>query len=297
MTDPTPAAAPAPAAPVEKLAGTPPPEAKAKPPVAKAPEPEPTEEYEIDGKKVQLTKTQARTAIQKAAAADKRLQEAAEKRKETEALAKLFEEDPEAALRKLGKDPEKLFGAHLEKKAKQALMTPEQIAAEKTQKELDDLRAKDAATQKEKTEAAQKAADAKTAEMLEVDLVTAADKYNLDRDPDVLDGMCAIGIEFLDDYGIRLSPDQLAQEYLRREDEGISKRDAKKLSKLEGKKLLAYLGEANLAKVKAALAAADAESLNAIPPPQVKPRVQVKAHTREVKGHIRETDFDKKFGL
>lgn len=294
MTDPTPAAAPA--APAEKLAGTPPPEAKAKPPVAKAPEPEPTEEYEIDGKKVQLTKTQARTAIQKAAAADKRLQEAAEKAKKLAADEKEFEEDPEAYYRKRGKDPEAVFAKHLEKKAKQALMTPEQIAAEKTAKELEDLRAKDAKSQEEKSKAAKAAADAKTAEMLEQGLVAAADKHNLDADPDVLDEMCAIGIEYLE-HGIELTHDQLAQEYLKREAEGISKRDAKRLSKLEGKKLLEYLGEANLAKVKAALAAADAESLNAIPPPVVKPKVQVKAHTREVKGHIRETDFDKKFGL
>lgn len=297
MTDAVaPAAAPVPAAPVEKpIAGAPPPE-KPKA-VAKAPEPEPTFELEIDGKKTTMTHTQARTELQKRAAADKRLQEAAEKAKKLAADEKEFEEDPEAYYRKRGKDPDAILSKHLERKAKLALMTPEQIAAEKTSKELEELRAHKEKTEKAALEAKQREADLKTAEMLETEMVAAADKYNLDRDPDVLDGMCAIGIEFLDDYGIRLSPDQLAQEYLRREDEGISKRDAKKLSKLEGKKLLAYLGEANLAKVKAALAAADAESLNAIPPPQVKPKIQVKAHTREVKGHIRETDFDKKFGL
>lgn len=298
MTDPTPAAAaPVPAAPVEKpIAGTPQPEkpkAETKP---KAPEPEPTFELEVDGKKTVLTHTQARTELQKRAAADKRLQEAAEKAKKLAADEKEFEEDPEAYFRKRGKDPEALFAKHLEKKAKLALMTPEQIAAEKTQKELDDLRAKDAAAQKEKTEAAQKAADAKTAEVVERGLIEAADKYGLDADPDVLDGLAAIGGEYLD-HGITLSFDQIAQEYQRREQDHIAKRDTKRLSKLEGKKLLEYLGEANLAKVKAALAAADEESLKAIPPPQVKPRVQVKAHTREVKGHISESQFDKKFNL
>lgn len=289
MTDPTPAAAPV-APPVEAPAAT-------KAPAAKAPEPEQSDEYEIDGKKVMLTRTQARTAIQKAAAADKRLQEAAEKRKETEALAKLFEEDPEAALRKLGKDPEKVIADHLAKKAKQALMTPEQVEAERLKREHDELKSEVEKSKKEKAELANKEKDAKTAEMLEAGLVAAADKYGLDSEPEVLDQLCAIGIEFIDDYAIVLTPDQVAQEYLRREGESISARDRKKLSKLEGKKLLEYLGNPTLEKVKAAMAALDAESLKQIPAPVKAKTTQVKAHTREVRGHISESAFDKKFNL
>jgi len=269
-------------------------------PVAtKAPAPEPSEEYEIDGKKVSLTRTQARTAIQKAAAADKRFKEAADARAKQEDWEKLFDEDPEAALRQRGKDPEKAFAEHLAKRAKQALMTPEQIEAAALKEKLAKFEAESAKSTAEKKKVAEAELDAKNSEIMQSKLIAAADKYSLEATPEVLEGLCDVAIDLME-YGTEPSPDQIAQEYQRRELEGIEKRDAKKMSKLSGKALLTYLGSANIVKLKAALAEADVESLKGIPAPvtKVRPAAAAKVQPRDARGaYIRENDFDKKFGL
>lgn len=281
----------APAAPAS-AAATPPPV------VTKPAEAEPTFELEIDGKKTSLTHTQARTELQKRAAADKRMQEATEKQKKLDALLKKFEEDPEAALKELGKDPAKTIAAHLERKAKEALMTPEQVEAARLKAERDEYKAKHEATEKEKLAAAQKEADARNSQAMEEQLVAVADKYNLDADPQVLEELCDVAIELLE-YGVAPTADQVAQEYMRREKEHIEARDRKRLSKLEGKKLLEYLGNPTLEKIKAAFAQLDAESLKNIPAPVVKKKAEAPvARPRDEKGkYVNEQSFDRKFGL
>ncbi len=294
MSDGAVAAAPvdAPAAPVEA-------KAPLKPPVAKAPEPEPSEEYEIDGEKVTLTRTQARTEIQKSRAAAKRMQEATEKQRKLDADQKEFEEDPEAYYRKRGKDPEKVFAEHLAKKARQALMTPEQVESERQAKELAELKADKAKTEAEKKAAADKELDDRNSIATERQLIAGADKYGLDATPDTLEGLCDTAAKMMDDFGVIPTVDQVMQEYLFQERQGIETRDRKVTSKLEGKKLLSYLGPDVLAKVKAALALADVESLKAIPSPQTKKPPQQNAPTkRDAQGkYVREADFDRKFGL
>ncbi len=284
-------AAPAPAAP---------PSAEAKAPVVtKAPEPaEEYEEYPVDGKMVRLTRTQRLTAVQKGLAADKRFQEAAEKQKKLDADQKEFDEDPEAYYRKRGKDPEKVFAEHLAKKAKQALMTPEQIESERQAKELAELKADKAKTEAEKKAAADKELDERNSVAMEQQLIAGADKYGLDATPDVLESLCDTAAKMMDDFGVIPTVDQVMQEYLFQEREHISARDRKILSKLEGKKLLDYLGKDHIAKVRAALALADAESLKAIPSPQAKkPPANAPTKRDNAGKYVRESDFDKKFGL
>lgn len=265
---------------------------------APAPAPEQVEVYEIDGEKVSLTRAQARTIIQKGVASDKRFRESAEARAKQEDWERLFDEDPEEALRQRGKDPEKAFAEHLAKRAKQALMTPEQLEAAALKEKLAKLEAESAKTKAEKKKAADAELDAKNSEIMQSKLIAAADKYSLEATPEVLEGLCDVAIDLME-YGAEPSPDQIAQEYQRRELEGIERRDAKKMSQLSGKALLTYLGAANIAKLKTALAAADAESLKGIPAPAAKVRpAAAKVQPRDVKGaYIRENDFDKKFGL
>lgn len=263
-------------------------------PVAKPVEPaEVAEEYEIDGQKVLLTKTQARTRLQKAMAADKRLQEAAEKKKEVEKFWEDFEKDPEAAYRARGKDPDKLFAEHLSRKAKLELLTPEQREAAQLKQERDDAKAELAKRDSEKKAAAQVELDKRMYAAVSEQLIAAADKHGLDAGYDVLEALADIGFRAVED-GVPLTADQIVQEYMYQEREAIEKRDRKLLSKLEGKKLVEYLGKDTVAKLKAALAAMDTESLKEIPKP-VKNQVAVKAHVREVKGHLSESDFDRKF--
>lgn len=283
---PDPIAAPPPASPVA-----------AAPTAANAPEPiSDVEEYVVDGKTVSLNKAQRSVAMQKALAADKRMKEAADKRAQAEDLLKLFEADPEAALVKLGKDPSKLFGSHLEKKAKLELMSPEQREADRLAKERDEYKSKLEAHEKEKLTARRAELDQRNHEALQRQLVGLADKLGLDQHPDVLGTLCDIALEFMD-YDIVPTTEQIGEEFVRREKEHIEQRDKKLLSVLKGDKLLAYLGPKALEEVKAALAGQATASLKDIPKPKAKGSSQQAAKTTLPKGasYLRESDFDKKF--
>lgn len=232
------AAAPVAAAPAAPAAAPATPEA---PVAAKAPEPEPTEEYEIDGKKVHWTKTQARTHIQKAGAADKRFREAAEIKAKHEDWLKAFEEDPEEALRKLGKDPDKVFAAHMAKKAGLALLTPEQREKAAVERERDELKAKEVKREAEAKAKADEELDERNAMALREQLVAVADKYGLDREPEALEGLAEVGLELLDLVGEGITAEQVAQEYMRREAEHLEARERKLMPKLKGERLKTYL--------------------------------------------------------
>lgn len=210
------------------------------PVAAKAPEVEPAEEYEIDGKKVMLTRTQARTHIQKSGAVDKRMQEATETKKKLDDILADFDKDPEAALRKVGRDPDKIIAALLARKAKLELMSPEQQASAKLQEERDALKLKLETLEKERQDEAQANLDQRNQQALEAQLVTAADKYGLDKTPETLEGLCDVAVDLLE-YGTTPSPDQVAQEYLRRELEHLEQRDKKLLPRLKGERLKSYL--------------------------------------------------------
>ncbi len=258
--------------------------------------PEPTETYIIDGVEKVLTKTQARTLIQKAGAVDKRMQETVELKKEIAALRELAETDPEAFLLKVKHDPNKIIEGMLAKRAKQELMTPEQRERAVIEAERDALKAKQDALEKEKLTAKQKELDERNTEAMYEQLIAIRAKYNLDQQPEALEGLCEVAAEFLD-YGIVPTMDQVAQEYMRRDTEHIAARDAKVLSKKEGDALLKYLGEGTVKRILAALEAQKAGTLKQIPTPQkvVKPRNE-RLPPREEKGRfVRETDFDKKF--
>ncbi len=253
-----------------------------------------SEEYVVDGKPVRLNKAQRQLHFQKALAADKRMKEAADARNKLADDEKLFEEDPEAYFAKKGKDGSKFIAAHLEKKAKLELMSPEQREAQRLQSERDEYKAKVEAVEAKEKAAKQAAIDERNFKALETQLIAAADTHGLDGSPETLESLCDIAIEFIE-AEVPISAEQVAQEHIRRERERLEARDKKLLPLLKGKKLLAYIGPAALAEIKAAMAEADAASLNDIPKPQARPKVQVKAHVREVKGYVRESDFDKKF--
>ncbi len=264
---------------------------------AKAPEVDDSEEYVVDGKPTRLNKAQRQLHFQKALAADKRMKEAADEKAKAADIIKLFETDPEAALRKLNKDPDKLFASHLEKKAKLELMTQEQRDAESLRTRAEAAEAKAKKFEDEQKTAKQAETDARNFKALETQLIGAADKHGLSDTPETLEGLCDIALEFIE-YGTAITADQVAQEFIRREKEHFEAKDKRLFSVLKGSKLLAYLGEATVAEIKAALSAADAESLKGIEPPRAK--IKVAAHERAVRpksGFINENSFDKKFGL
>ncbi len=264
----------------------------------KAPEVDDSEEYEhvVNGQtvKVRLTKAQRAIEFQKSRAASQKFKEAADMRAKVDDFNKSFDVDPEEAIRRLGKDPDKVFAAHLEKKAKLALMTQEQRDAAALQDRLSAAEAKAKSYEQKEAEAKQAQIDGVTFKRYEKELIEASDKVGLDSGGDVLEELADIGLEYLQN-GIPLTGDQIVEVYRQKHAEFLEARDKKLLGVLKGDKLLKYLGPAALAEVKAALSQADADSLKDIPKPKTK--VAVKAHERAVKGHISENDFDRKFKL
>lgn len=78
--------------------------------------------------------------LQKSKAFDKRAKEYASLKNTVDSLLQEFEKDPESAMRKLGKDPEKLAEEIIKRKIAEMEKSPEQLEREKMQKELEDLR-------------------------------------------------------------------------------------------------------------------------------------------------------------
>lgn len=110
-------------------------------------------EYVVDGKQVRETKAEALKKLSKAGYADAQIKQArealkAQRAREAQQAADdaLLEQDEEEYLRKKGRDPEALARRILERKLKQAEMTPDQLAAEQarleastTKKELEKM--------------------------------------------------------------------------------------------------------------------------------------------------------------
>lgn len=263
-----------------------------KPQLVKPVEPEVAEEYEMDGKKVYLTKTQVRTHFQKYGAVDKRFQQVTEKEKELRIRLEEFEKDPEAAYARSGKDPIKVIQEMLARNAKLQSMTDEQRELFKLQTERDQLRSKLEAEEVAKAKAKEAEVDARTLETVTAHMLAAAESKGLDRTPETLDLMCVVAQEALE-LEYPLTYNQLADEVVRRQTEHVSDRDRKILAKMsDDEKLLKYLGPDVVKRVQKA-------SLAAIPVPSAKPKASVtKLPPRNEGGRfLREVDFDKKFGF
>jgi hypothetical protein len=133
----------------------------------------------------------------------------------------------------------------LERKAKEALLTPEQKERAALEKERDDAKAsaKKLADEAKKREEAE--ADAKTERELEESLIAAADHFKLEGTPETLEGMCDAAL-YLMDMGIsKPSTEQIVAEFLRQDEEAVTKKIPKVVGRLKGDALKQYL-KANL---------------------------------------------------
>ncbi len=94
------------------------------------------------------------------------------------------------------------------------------------------------------------------------------------------------------DLGYPITPNQIAQEVIRRQHEHIEARDKKILAKLDDAKLKEYLGPDIIKRLQKA-------TLQEIPAPTIKPRATVTKLPPRAEGgkFMRESDFDKKFGF
>lgn len=212
MADVVAAPNPAPAAEQKPAAPAPKTEAKVvKPTTPAAKAPEQTITIKIDGKLQTLPLSVAQARLQKTEAADRRLQEATQTKAQAEAIMKQFESDPEGALKKMGKDPEKFINDFLARKARESQMTPEQLEAERLKAQLAEYQHRENADKAEKAKLAQEAMDQRVADNLAVQFTQIAQANGLPGNPKTLALMADVALEALE-AEINITPEQLASE-------------------------------------------------------------------------------------
>jgi len=99
----------------------------------------------VDGKEIEEemdldNEDYLRRQLQLAKTGQKRMQEAAQLKKEHDSLLKLLQEQPDSVLSKMGIDPERFAVELLERKIAEAQKSPEQKAREAEMRELEELR-------------------------------------------------------------------------------------------------------------------------------------------------------------
>lgn len=268
-------------------AGTEPKPHEAAPKAAAPPVPE-LVELVVDGKPRKLTLEQLKARAQKAEGAEARFREAQEAIQKSATLMKEFEEDPEAVLVKLGHDPEKFLARYLEKRAKEAAMSPDEKRLHDAEARAQAAEAKVAAAEKERQEAAQRDADSKTFARLEKNLLTKAKEYGLEQTPKTLELLCQKALEAVE-HGYEPTADQLCQDILDEENGRMTKWEERVLAKLTPEQLIEKLGPERIAAIgKATLAQLPA-------PGQPKKQPAEEAPKKTEKPYIGMAEFLKEF--
>lgn len=183
--------------------------------------------------------------LQLARAAQKRMREAAQVRQESQRLTAALKAGDLAALAEQGLDVAPLVERHLLEQAQRALLTPEQIRVQELEREnakLKESTEKEAAKAKE---AAQQQADELTWRELEPKLLTAAQEFDLPRDPKTMELLASVGLEFLD-AGVALEPRQVAAEVAKRQGARTQRYVVKHLQSLPPEAAVAWLRQAGV---------------------------------------------------
>jgi len=180
--------------------------------------------FKVDGAEIEeeLSDTDVHVRLQKALAAEKRFKEASDQRKSIEQALKTIKSDPAKALKELaGIDLDEWAEQRLTERYQEALMPEEQKAA----------------TQRQQYEAFEQ----QVYEQTQAEFIKAVDILGYDKEFSrtvVLPIMAEIAESALD-YGVELTPQQLAHEANKRL-ETIHKRQ---VSTMSGEQLLSYLGD------------------------------------------------------
>lgn len=123
---------------------------------------------------------------QKGEGADQKFQEAAKMRKQMEAFAKMVQENPLEALKRMGHDPDKIAEMHMEQRIAEMAKTPDQIEREKLQKELEEIRAEKQKLEDDRKEAEYKAAQETYSRKLDTEITEALSKSEMPKSPYVV---------------------------------------------------------------------------------------------------------------
>lgn len=184
--------------------------------------------------------------LQKGLAAEKRMSEAAYKRREAEALIHLMQNDPEEALKHLGKDPTALAEQILERKLKEMEMSPEEKQRIAMEKKLAEYEKQIQRIEKEKEMEQMKAMENKYAADLS-NQITAA----LDANPDLpksdytVKRIAAELAKYID-AGYDVTVEQILPKVKQRMDAEIKQM----VKGMSAEQLEAWLGHDNLSRLK-----------------------------------------------
>lgn len=146
--------------------------------------------------------------LQLSKAAQKKMQQAAEERKQMEQLLQIMQKSPERVMKELGLDPEEFAVALLNKKLEEEAKSPEQREKERLQKELEELKEKYKKDEEERKAKARAQLDAEIEKKLEDGITSALETGGLPKTPYVVKKMAETMYVALEN-GINLDPSEV----------------------------------------------------------------------------------------
>lgn len=200
--------------------------------------------FKVDGKEIaeELSEHEIQTRLQKALAVEKRFQDVANQRKQIEAALAQIKENPAKALKELaGLDLDEWAEKRLIERYNDSLMSDEEREKITLQKKLAAYEKQEAEQKTAQERAKQEAYEKQIFEQTERDFMAALDKLGYDKgfSKTTLLPMLADVAETALEYGVDLTPDQMAAEVNRR----LEQVHRRQVGSLRGESLLKYLGD------------------------------------------------------
>lgn len=127
-----------------------------------------------------------REMLQKGKSADSKFQKASQMEKEMRQLIKLFQEDPETALMKMGHDPDALMEKRIERRIKEMEMSPEQKKLAELEAQLKEKETKLKEIEEQKQEAEKARIQEEFSRKLDIEITDALKSSKLPKSPYVI---------------------------------------------------------------------------------------------------------------
>ncbi len=258
----------------------------------------------VDGKDIEeeLTDDQIAVRLQKGHGAERRMQEAAEHRKQLAAWVESFKKDPWAAAKDpfIGLDLEALaeekLTAKYERYLEEQSMTEEQRTVRQRDEELKRVNEENARYKKRDEDAAQQAFNEKVFKQTESEFTEALKEYGTDVNDEVLYEMAKLGKLNLQQK-LEMTPKQVAAEVREIIERGQERLRKSVTGGLKGDRLLKHLGDDVVKEVIRASLSARKVSLS--PPPPAPKQVVADADERKPQKNMSTNAFRRKhlFGI
>lgn len=231
------------AAPATAMAGTPDAAEAAKTDAAKAAEAARRKyKLKVDGaeRQLELSDDEVSVRLQKAEAAERRMQEAAEVRKQFKSIIDAIKENPAEALKDpvFGLDVRKMIEDQILAEYEAEQLSPQEREKAELQKQLKEYQAKEEKAKAEQQQRARQEMEKKYQAEMERDFMEAIDKGGLPKTRHTLAMMAEIAQLNLQ-HGIELTPAQMAAEVKAQ----VADRNKQVFGGLKGEALASYLGE------------------------------------------------------